>query len=70
MTFVLILIFLFVFVVDFIPLIKYKEYVGASVFGFFFLLGLTFMILQAIDIKVPSILTLIDSFFELIGIHY
>jgi len=62
--------FLLIALLDFIPLIKYKQKKGAIIFGIIFVLTLTFVVIQELGIEIPSIILILDKTLEKIGLHY
>lgn len=69
-TIFMIALFAFIILIDFIPLIKYKQTKTAIIFGFFFVCLLTYVLLPSLGVKSPSIITFISYLFDKIGLHY
>ncbi len=62
--------FIFVFLIDFLPLAQQKSKWGMAIFLIFFLVALSFPVLDAFGIEMPSTLVLFEEFLKSIGIAY
>ncbi len=62
--------FIIIALIDLIPLIKQRKTLAIVAFSVFFALALTYGLLNAFDVEVPSIMKAWKSFFEWLGIAY
>ena len=66
----MILFLAFIILLDFVPLIKYKQTKTAIVFGLFFVCLVTYILLPTFGVKAPSIILFLDNLLRQIGLHY
>lgn len=62
--------FLLIALIDFVPLVRYKQTKTAIIFGIIFVCTFAFSLLMYLEIKIPSIIQLLSNFLDLIGLHY
>lgn len=62
--------FLTILVIDFLPILKKRQKKDMIVFGVFFVIGFSLAILLALNIEVPSLMLTITKYLEKIGLVY